>query len=157
VKLQLRVVALKGPHLDNGGLFQKGESQLLTFDLCDSLHDLGQGVDDVYQVVALVVHSVDEGASLSEFGLKASTKNIEHEVWVWLITNLEDVVLSNYSKTCRSCLKVVKGISHITISSENEGFQTIVGILNSFLIHYDLESLEDLLVVELSEADNGAA
>ena len=156
MKLKLRIITLQGLHLDDCGLFKVGQSKLFTFDLCDGLHNLGQGIDDIDQIIALIENSVNELASLSEFGLQTCSQNIQHKIRMRLITNLENIIFINESKASCCSLQIVKGVSHVSISSENESFQSIIRILNPFLIHNNFESFQDFIIVELSEADNGA-
>lgn len=83
------------------------------------LHNLGQGVDDINQIISFVVNSVNKSSCLSESSIEASFQDIVHEVWMRLITHFEDVLFVDEGKSCEGCLQIVKCISHITISSEH--------------------------------------
>jgi hypothetical protein len=78
MQLQLRVIAFKSFHLDNGGLLKIRQAELFTLDLLHGLHYFSQGVYNVNQIVAFVVNSVNKLASVSETTCKASLEHVLH-------------------------------------------------------------------------------
>jgi hypothetical protein len=119
VQLKMRIVALESLHLNDSGLFKESESQLLTFNLCDCLHNFCQSVNYVYQIVPLVENNINLLACLSEFGLQARPKHVQHQVRMRLITYLKHIIFVDKSKAGRCRLQIVESVPHVSISSEN--------------------------------------
>ena len=64
-----------------------------------------------------------------------------------LVANFENVVLVYDSESCESRLKIVKGVTHVAVGSEDQCFVTILGDFDVFLGCHYLQSLDYLLVI----------
>jgi hypothetical protein len=83
------------------------------------LDKFSEGSDDVHHVVAFVENDINLFASLLKLTSHTSVNDCVHEIWMWLVTNFEDV-LSRYILKSTDCgLEVVESISHITLSCED--------------------------------------
>lgn len=137
MQLQLGVIAFQSLHFDHTRFFQVIESQFFTLELIHVLHDLSQDVDDVNQVVPFIEHSVNLQTSVSELGGQTEFDHISHQVRMRSVTHFEDILFSDSSKASIGCLQIVKSISHITFSCENQSLETPMIMFNAFLLHYD--------------------
>ena len=71
---------------------------------------------------------------------------------MWLIAHFENVKLSDFSETCCGSLEVIKSISHVTFSGEDDSFDTLGIIFELFGVHHRFETFADLVVVKLCES-----
>jgi len=74
-----------------------------------------------------------------------------------LIAYFKHIFFVNYAKTSCSSLKIVQSISHVTIGCENECLESIVGTLDLLKLGHNLESLQNFLIIELGEANDGTS
>lgn len=92
-------------------------------DIVCILEHTGDRSHNINQVITLVKNSVHFGASPREIALKAKLDHILNRLGVWLVTNLEHVILCNLLiEACRSCLQIVEGVPHITLRREDQSF-----------------------------------
>ena len=95
----MRVVALQCAHLDQRRLLQESDADVFTWEVRHVLNNTRDGIDEVDHIVALLVHNIDVGASLTETLSQAALDDVAHELGVRLIANLEHVVLIDLIET----------------------------------------------------------
>ena len=157
MQLKLAVVALERPHLNQGRLFQVVDPQLLVRELVAVLHHLGEGVDQINHVVALLVDDVDLGAGVAKLLLHAEPNHLRHQLGVRLVAHLEHAILVDLIKAGRRRLEVVQGVAHVTLSGEQKSLVATGLHLEAFSLDHLLEPLQHLLLLELCVAHDGAA
>ena len=72
-----------------------------------------------------------------------------------LITNLEDIGLVDVAKTTVGGLKIVEGISHVTLGREDDGLQPTIGVAHLLGGADVFETGQDLLVRETAVPKDG--
>ena len=127
MQLQLAIIALKSSHFDNRCLFQVNQPQLLCWKFFHILDHTSQRIDQINNVVALVEDLIDRGTCIGHLGLEAELDHVLHKIWMRLVTNFEYIFLVDVIKTGCCGLHVIKSISHITLSSEDEILKTVIG------------------------------
>lgn len=104
MELQLTIIALECFHFDHSCLLQIVQSEFFALHVWHSLHDLGDGVYNINEVVTLCEHYVYECTGIAELALETGFKDVVHQIGVGLIADLENVVFINQTKTCSCCL-----------------------------------------------------
>ena len=153
----MTIVALQGSHFDEGGFFEVVEAELLTGEFLHVLHHSGQSVNEIDNVIALIENDIDIGASLCEPGSEALFDDVLHQIRMWLIAHLENVVLRDFSKSSCGGLQIVEGVPHISLGCEDDCFQPIGCRLELFRSYHLGEALGHLFIAQFCEADNSTS
>lgn len=157
MQLKLAGAAFKGSHFNDTGLFQEVKSDRITLDIVRVLDDSGQRLDDVNGVIPFIVDLVDLCAGLRELAFQAEFDHVENNLRVRKIAYFEYVVSADYPVEARGRrLQIVQSVSHVSLCSENDGFNPIFGCLQAFKLNDLPEPSENLCVRQLCESDNRA-
>lgn len=108
MQLQLGIVSLQSPHFDYTGFFKKTEPQRIILNIVRILQHPTDCAHNIYQVVALIVNSINLSAGGRELSLQAKLDHIFDCFRVRLITDFKNVVLCDlFVEACCCRLKVI--------------------------------------------------
>lgn len=107
MQLQLAIISLESPHFDDRCLLQVVQSQLLALKVIHILNYFGQSIDYVSQVVAFVEHKIDVRASIRKAASDALFHNVDHQIWMRLVANFENVLFIYFIEPSGCRLKIV--------------------------------------------------
>jgi len=113
-----------------------------------TFHYLEEGADDIIAGISSSIKSLHPGDGRTGLASNAVIDDASHGSWMRLITNLEDVLLVDVAETTVGSLKVVKGISHVTLGREDDGLQPTIGVAHLLGSADEFEPGQDLLIRE---------
>lgn len=122
-----------------------------------TFYHLEEGADDVVAGISGSIKSLHSGDGRTGLASNAVIDDAPHRSWMRLITNLEDIGLVDVAETTVGSLKVVEGISHVTLGREDDGLQPTIGVAHLLGGTDVFEAGQDLLVRETAVPKNGGA
>lgn len=134
------------------------ELQLCVFwQVVHALHDTEDGHDNVDGRVSLVPEGMDCLEGRVDISLRALQDHVAEDDGVGLVADLEDVVVRNEAESTPRALEVVDGLSHVSLSREDERRKSLVVVLDSLRLANLLQALEHLGVAQLAVPQDRAA
>mmetsp|Transcript_72508 Transcript_72508/g.169967 ORF Transcript_72508/g.169967 Transcript_72508/m.169967 type:complete len:304 (+) Transcript_72508:174-1085(+) len=134
--------------------------QPLQLDVLWGFHLLGnarEGGDDVGGAVALVPDLVHRAKGALGVLLQAGLQAALHLLGLGLVIHPEDRRFVDFSEGVEGRLRSVKGVAHVSLCGESQGFQTRLVVRGALLLQHQLQSLKHFLVGYPAETKDRAA